>query len=377
METVLTSIPISGLYEELKPVDVCSNIEGLQTTVPDDYFVEGGSCHQDQCDNIDALQISVPEGYISLDGENCEKLALFLETSVLSIAELLPNSASTDTGNEFIEVYNPNTKAVNLKGYKLELGPAYTKSFTFADEVIAPFAYKTFSDTYTGLVLPNSNASLRFLNPAGEVVSQTEEYFSPKDNMSWAQINGEWQYTDVVTPGAANLPSKLVVVSTGGDEELEPCGEGKYRNPETNRCRNIEIENDLVACKLGQERNPDTNRCRSSANALDSLVPCKEGQERNPETNRCKSVITTASALVPCKAGEERNSETNRCRKISNVGEVAGASVTDIPASQKSSNGLLIGGAILLAVAGYATYEWRSEIGKFYNRLLAKFKPGS
>jgi hypothetical protein len=103
-----------------------------------------------------------------------------------------------------------------------------------------------------------------------------------------------------------------VVVDEAAENKEEPeqkqyadCGEGRYRNPETNRCKKVETE------------------------AAKTLTPCAVGYERNPETNRCKKVAV-ASGLVPCAEGYERNPETNRCRKVrENTGVAAGFGVPD------------------------------------------------
>lgn len=345
---ILAAIPASGIVEEELLIDVCANLDGMQTGVPDDYFLENDQCVQDVCDNIGGLQATIPAGYESLGGENCTEKIVILESSILSITELLPNATSTDTGKEYIEIYNPNSRSVQLEGYKLQLGPAYSKTYVLENQLLDPFGFVTFSDLLSKLTLPNSSASVRLVAPAGNVVSETAVYNSPEDDEAWALINNVWQFTNRPTPDALNLISLFEeeVASTGGDTELKPC-------------------------KEGQERNPDTNRCRAIAQA-DSLVPCKAGQERNPETNRCRAVADTASALVPCDPGEERNSETNRCRKVSAVGEVASAKVTDVPSSAKNKNSFLVFGLIVGALVLYAIYEWRSEIAKLFSRIRAR-----
>ena len=366
-DQLLTTIPVSGLYEEKILVDVCSNIDGIQTVVPDDYFLSGGLCIQDICDNLPDLQAEVPTGYESTDGENCTEKVIILESSILQITELLPNVSGSDTGKEFIEIYNPNNHAVDLDGYKFELGPSYSKNYVLKQQILEPFGFITFSDELTKLVLPNSTSLLRLIAPGGDKVSETDPYDSPKDDESWALIDDVWQFTNRTTPDEANLPAVVVTTPVIADEELIPCPAGKFRNPETNRCKNIETDNGLTPCAEGQERNTTTNRCRSIASA-DGLVPCKEGQERNPDTNRCRNILTNASASAPCDANQERNPDTNRCRKITTAGEVASAKVTDIPANSKSSNNLLGIGLVVTAIASYAIYEWRAEIRKLFSK---------
>src|SRR5690606_22837500 len=226
----------------------------------------------------------------------------------LALTEILPNPAGTDDGNEFIEIYNPGTDEVILESCQLKVG---TKVFQFdVDEIIEAKQHKAFFDSKTGLTLVNS--------AGGEVVLiMDDEELSVvypgdlKDDVSWGELSGKWQQT-LPTPNAPNqnLPAEETN-SEGKGSGLGPCPAGKFRNPETNRCKNIETASSLKPCSPGQVRNPDTNRCRSLTSSASSLVPCKPGQIRNPETNRCRSVAGASSSLAPCQPGYERNPETN------------------------------------------------------------------
>lgn len=370
VDALLIEIPSSGLEEVVVPIDVCSNIDGLQTDMPEGYLYDTNNlCKQDICANLDGLQENVPADYESLDGESCIKKIVVLETSVIKITELLPNVTSTDTGNEFIELYNPNDHQVDLSGYKLDLNSASPKSYTFSSQIINPFSFVSFNDTFTKLTLPNTSASLSLTAPAGNVVDTTDIYANPGDDESWAYINNQWQYTNQPTPGAENK-SSLADNEIVGDQEIQPCAEGKYRNPETGRCRNIAtLVSELLPCSEGQERNPSTNRCRNVASSS-SLVPCKEGQERNPDTNRCRSIVTASAQLTACKEGEERNPATNRCRKVDQaVKGVATAKVNDVPSSILTPKNWMIYGTIGGGILAYGAYEWRQEILRAFMRF--------
>lgn len=55
-----------------------------------------------------------------------------------------------------------------------------------------------------------------------------------------------------------------------GGGTMNPCIEGKRRNPKTKRCRKI--------CTNGQRRNPKTKRC---------IAKCRTGFSRSRKSNRC------------------------------------------------------------------------------------------
>lgn len=192
-------------------------------------------------------------------------------------------------------------------------------------------------------------------------------------DQSWAlnDQSGVWEWA-IPNPVGANMfpiiiPEPEIVASQPS------CPSGKYRNPDTNRCRSIEeAVSELAACEEGKERNPVTNRCRSIiTTAAATLMPCEPGEERNVLTNRCRRVATVSQALAPCEEGQERNPATNRCRKVSSASPSTLAAVTDVQSPLKeSSKKWVITGVILLAVIGYAVYEWRQDISLLTKSLL-------
>lgn len=344
-----SSLPIlspisSGLYEQTVIIDVCANIEGAQTEVPNGFVNNSGICTEIQ-----------------------------LEDARLIITELLPNAPSYDTGQEFIEIYNPTDQIVQLTDYVLQIGPAYTDTFIFLTGTIQPGEFTVVADTISGLTLPNTTASVRLVTPAGSIASETAAYVAPDDDVSWALIDNEWIYTNQITPGSANKPNFDPVESpqTAGDNSvLAPCPAGKFRNPETNRCKNIEsVVSQLTPCDADEYRNLDTNRCRKIASATSALVPCREDQFRNPDTNRCKSRASKTSNLVPCDEGQERNPETNRCRKIQDIAGISSSGtlseVTDIAVENgKGQLGWYMPLAVVSGAGGYALFEWRQELSR-------------
>lgn len=378
-QTMLILSPItSGLYEHEILVDVCLNIGDVQVEVPIGYTVdENRECYVDVCPNIDGPQIEIPdELYIPDDSVNCIEIPTELEGSVLFVTELLPNAPSYDTGLEFIEIYNPNDTSVNLVGYSLQLGPSYTKEFVITDGEIAAGEYLTFSDTESGIILPNTSATVRLVAPAGNVVSETAAYNSPADDVSWALIEDVWSFTNQITPGANNVPfiEPPVEEVEGITSVFSPCPAGKFRNPATNRCKNIETAvSQLAPCDIDEFRNPETNRCKKISTTSSALTPCREGQFRNPETNRCKSIAASSTELKPCDEGQERNPETNRCRKVQVLGATNDGGLPDVTDIQvESTDGQFewpIIAATLFGATGYIGYEWRKELRRKISRL--------
>ncbi len=359
------------LTEETVVVDVCPNIPGLDTIPPVGYMQDtDGNCYEDVCDNVAGLQKVLPNGYYQ-DGIDCAVVQL-------KITELLPNVSGSDTGKEFVEIYNPTSHSVDLGGYILQLSPSYSNNFVLPSFLLSPGNYAVFSDTQTLMTMPNTSASVKLLTPDGHEVYETDSYSDPKDDQSWALFDDGWQYTNQPTAQAINAVSLVAGMGSGDSEELAACPAGKFRNPETNRCKNIESDDGLKPCAPDQIRNPETNRCRSIFASDSGLTPCKPGQTRNPETNRCRSNASAASTLKPCATNQERNPETKRCRKKT-TSQTATVEVKDVESKmQADRGGWLLAGTAGIGLASYGVAEWREEIVRSLRRfrsLLGKNPP--
>jgi len=275
-------------------------------------------------------------------------------TLPISITELLPNAVGSDTGNEFIELYNPNeTTTIPLKGYKLAVGLALEKVYVLSDYMLKPGEYKVFTNTELGYSLLNTSSRVTLFAPAGEIASEVPLYNAPPDGESWALIGDMWQYTSQPTPGALNIKGmsqdEEASANTATASASKPCAVNQYRSPETNRCRLI------------------------SSTSSTAPSPCKPGQERNEETNRCRNIVI-ASATA-CKEGQEKNPETNRCRTIKQLSAV-GYGVKGATTKQQGGMGWYMWAAIagiVLLIVGYGVWEWREELKKLFQAAKAKF----
>jgi hypothetical protein len=269
------------------------------------------------------------------------------------ITELLPNAVGSDTGNEFIEIYNPNKQGdISLKGYRLAIGPALEKIIVLGEYTLKPGEYKTFTNAELGYTLLNTSSLVNLITDQGVVISEVPSYDSPAEGEAWAFIDTTWQYTNQPTPGAPNLvsfqededPAQGTTASTP-----KPCAANQYRSLETNRCRLISSASSAAPapCKVGQERNPETNRCRN-INSSTTATTCKEGQEKNPDTNRCRTIKKLSTASFGVKGATT---------KQGGMGWYIWAAI----------------GGVMILIIGYGVWEWREELMKLVNTVKAKF----
>lgn len=299
------------------------------------------------------------------------------------ITELVPNPSGPDTGNEYIELYNPTPAPITLGGCVLHV--TTTNTFTLPQESLLPESYRVYTGAETGLTLPNTSGGTIYLLSAGNTELSSSTYPSNlADDVSWAWFDTSWELTYLPTPGAANNFQPIKPCPEGQErnegtgrcrivtttEVTPPCPEGQVRNAETNRCRGTStIQAATTACASGQEKNPATGRCRTITETA-SLTPCKPGQERNPATNRCRSVAAATTSNKPCPVGQERNQATNRCRKVATVAAQQTVGVHEVAAASPSTSmGWWAAGIIAAGAIGYAIFEWRQEIFRRFNKL--------
>lgn len=272
------------------------------------------------------------------------------ETDMLPpiITELLANPAGSDTGKEFIELYNPNEhESISLNAFTLKIGIGTIKTYSFPSDIsIPPKSYRAFSNQEMGYTLANTAGKVQLVMGSQNIGSAIE-YANAKDDDSWALVGNEWVYTKPATPGSANSTLKSSAKNVSKDSSPKPCAMNQFRNPETGKCKLIATSTAPAPCKENQVRNPATNRCRNIA-VTASPAPCKEGQERNPETNRCRTIV-----------------------KMTNVGH--GVDVNTKTDTAMSWYYWAAIGAIILLILAYAVWEWREELKNIWQRTREKF----
>lgn len=330
----------------------------------------------DICPATPEIDTDIPDGYeVDSDGE-CVAVVPTIEChNEVVINEILsdPNGLEAD-GGEFVELYNPALTSANLHGCELYSNKSSDPLVTFTEaNTVQPDGYFVVEVTDK---LTNSSGEVTFVTTDREDVVA---YTSAKEGYAVAYFEDGWQNTNVLTPGAENMQSADDQSgSVDTTTSLAACPEGKFRNPETNRCKSISTAStSLTPCDPGQYRNPETNRCKKVSSSAASLKPCSPGQERNPETNRCRKVTSSSSDLKPCKDGYERNPDTNRCRKVTQTAANQFADAEDEAGDGIHMSSWLIAGVFSMA-AGYGAYEYRGELGKVASKaksVISKGKP--
>ncbi len=89
----------------------------------------------------------------------------------IKITEVLANPKGTDTGNEWIEIYNNETFEANLENWKIKNS---SKEYIIKDFKIPAKSYEIIKNNEIKFTIKNSNEEITLLNPNNEEISKVE-----------------------------------------------------------------------------------------------------------------------------------------------------------------------------------------------------------
>lgn len=132
----------------------------------------------------------------------------------LELSEIFPDPSSpqTDSEDEFIEIYNPNTTEVDLSGWKL--ADEGGNEFIIKGYAISPFQHISFYPTETKITLNNTGDSIKLINPNGELIDESDNYGSAREGLSWSKISNTWQWAEEPTADASNADAYIENVTS-------------------------------------------------------------------------------------------------------------------------------------------------------------------
>ncbi len=130
------------------------------------------------------------------------------------LSEIYPAPPSGE--EEFIELYNAGTAAVDLTDWTL--GDASGKTYTL-ETTIAAGSYLSIPHSASAIYLNNSGDSVTLAHPNGTIIDDTT-YEEADSGKSWALLSSKWQWTNQVTEAAKNS------AGTGDEGETESDSNG-------------------------------------------------------------------------------------------------------------------------------------------------------
>ncbi len=160
------------------------------------------------------------------------------------VTEFLPNPEGPDSENEFIEIKNIGKKA-EIGGFYLAdiLGsPKYFK--IPIGTTIEKSEYLAFYSSKTPISLNNDGDGIQFLDPNKKVLdSSPDDCGKASEGVSYAldENSGKWVWTEVPTPGKANIIKSPKIE----DDEAREGGESSIKKLDYHQIENGEVKGDF------------------------------------------------------------------------------------------------------------------------------------
>lgn len=128
--------------------------------------------------------------------------------------EFLPRPASDWNGDgkvnsrdEYIEIINMDTQAINLKGWKLADAPGGSSAFTLPDLTLQPRQVARFFALETGISLSDAGDTVRLIKPDGRTADLWNYPIVTAKDQTWCRLpdgSGAWGFVCLPTPGRPN-----------------------------------------------------------------------------------------------------------------------------------------------------------------------------
>lgn len=120
----------------------------------------------------------------------------------IELSEALPDPEGSDVTDEWIELHNTGSTAVDLYGWQVA-DPS--KVYTISESTeLSSNGYLVLSVIDTGISLNNSGDTITLYDPAGDIMDEIS-YTDSETGYSYARVSGSWNWTSSLTPGESNI----------------------------------------------------------------------------------------------------------------------------------------------------------------------------
>jgi len=126
------------------------------------------------------------------------------------INEILPNPAGSDTTDEWIELYNPNSTDIDLSGWQIQDKEGTITTHTITQAKIIANGFLVLKRPETKIMLNNDTDGVNLLTPDQKVVDSVSYTKSPL-GQSYSRTSNGWMWSSTLTPGLKNAITGLAV----------------------------------------------------------------------------------------------------------------------------------------------------------------------
>ena len=134
--------------------------------------------------------------------------------AVAVLNEFLPHpqidwngDGTANVGDEYIEIINLGSSALNVMGWKLDIGLNNIKTFTLPDLTLQPRQIAAFFGSQTGISLSDGGSTVRLLRPDGRIVDAYTYPVVEIPERTWCRLpdGGGWGFACRPSPGQPNV----------------------------------------------------------------------------------------------------------------------------------------------------------------------------
>ena len=118
------------------------------------------------------------------------------------------NDGTANVGDEYIEIINVSSSAVNVQGWTLESGLGSDRTFTLPDMTLQPRQIASFFGSHTGLSLSDGGSTVILLSSYGRVVDAYTYPAVEVADQTWCRLpdgTGVWGFDCYPSPGRPNI----------------------------------------------------------------------------------------------------------------------------------------------------------------------------
>lgn len=133
----------------------------------------------------------------------------------IQLTELMidPATPLSDTYDEWVELYNPNSSPVNLEGYSVLAGLTGSYKYIFENQTVEAKSYIKISSKDTPITLSNSASKVVLKNDSGVILDEVIYENAETGNTYAKDALGKWLWTTTPTPLAINVITYPVQIS--------------------------------------------------------------------------------------------------------------------------------------------------------------------
>ncbi len=146
------------------------------------------------------------------------------------ISEIMPAPAGADENMEWIEITNEGNAQADVSLWKVKDNTGAINTYDFPENsLIAAHSLLVLSRQTTKITLNNDADGVELVRSDGEVV-QVVNYTDAPEAQSFARTENTWQWTQVPTPGSANIISQAIKETTKPQSGMQNTKEKEGEN---------------------------------------------------------------------------------------------------------------------------------------------------